>query len=239
MDTRQNLSRLIDGDLSGEALDELLDRLQSSPALQAELADLYATRDATRAALAHDEFSMDSGFAARVHAEIAAEPLASANASAPDQANVISIGAVSRRDPDAPPSADSTPRPNRFVGFAIAASVALAAVAIGYRMLPLETFDGVPLSAEIAPSQRSSPAVQPTVAQVAAVSPDARQIERPAENRSDRWDVRNHALEQRLKGYLVEHSEYVGRGMHGMHPYARVVSYQNDTDDPRIESNGR
>ncbi len=41
-----------------------------------------------------------------------------------------------------------------------------------------------------------------------------------------RWDVSQPAVEARLNRYLVNHSEYMNRGMYGMHPYARIVGYQ-------------
>ena len=40
-----------------------------------------------------------------------------------------------------------------------------------------------------------------------------------------RWNVSQPTIESRLNGYLVNHSEYMGNGMHGMHPYARIVGY--------------
>ena len=43
---------------------------------------------------------------------------------------------------------------------------------------------------------------------------------------TSRWGVSEPAIEARLRRYLVSHSEYSGRGMQGMHPYARVVVYQ-------------
>jgi hypothetical protein len=39
------------------------------------------------------------------------------------------------------------------------------------------------------------------------------------------WDTQDPGVQRRLQGYLVSHSEYLGRGMRGMHPYARVVAY--------------
>ena len=40
-----------------------------------------------------------------------------------------------------------------------------------------------------------------------------------------RWNVSQPTIESRLNGYLVNHSEYLGNGMQGMHPYARIVGY--------------
>ena len=41
-----------------------------------------------------------------------------------------------------------------------------------------------------------------------------------------RWAVSESAVEARLRRYLVSHSKHSGRGVQGMHPYARVVVYQ-------------
>jgi sigma-E factor negative regulatory protein RseA len=40
-----------------------------------------------------------------------------------------------------------------------------------------------------------------------------------------RWNISQPTIESRLNGYLVNHSEYLGNGMQGMHPYARIVGY--------------
>lgn len=47
----------------------------------------------------------------------------------------------------------------------------------------------------------------------------------PLEVAGNRWDVNQPAVEARLNAYLVNHSEYLGHGMHGMLPYARIVGY--------------
>jgi len=44
------------------------------------------------------------------------------------------------------------------------------------------------------------------------------------------WDAQPE-VEARLNGYLVSHSEYLGNGMRGMLPYARIVGY--DSSDRR------
>lgn len=40
-----------------------------------------------------------------------------------------------------------------------------------------------------------------------------------------RWNVSQPAVEERLDGYLVNHSEYLGNGLRGLLPYARIVGY--------------
>lgn len=48
-----------------------------------------------------------------------------------------------------------------------------------------------------------------------------------------RWNVGQPAVEARLNGYLVNHSEYLGNGMRGLLPYARIVGYDGEEDTPR------
>ena len=43
----------------------------------------------------------------------------------------------------------------------------------------------------------------------------------------NRWNE-SPEVEARLNGYLVNHSEYVGYGMQGMLPYARIVGYDSN-----------
>ncbi len=55
----------------------------------------------------------------------------------------------------------------------------------------------------------------------------APRIEAVAQAKSPlRWDVSQPTVEARLNRYLVNHSEYMNRGVYGMHPYARIVGYQ-------------
>ncbi len=39
------------------------------------------------------------------------------------------------------------------------------------------------------------------------------------------WNDAGPGVEERLNGYLLNHNEYMARGLHGMLPYARVVGY--------------
>ena len=84
-----------------------------------------------------------------------------------------------------------------LTGLALAASVATVAI-VGVRSLDTEV---VP------------------VTQVA----DTTQVDQSTGNR---WNV-SPEVEARLNGYLVNHSEYVGYGMQGMLPYARIVGYDS------------
>jgi len=84
-----------------------------------------------------------------------------------------------------------------IAGVALAATVALVAVIVGGDWMKTE------------PAADSAMAV-PAGVETAQMS---------------RWDTRKPAVEARLKNYLVSHSEYLGRGLQGMHPYARVIAY--------------
>lgn len=81
-------------------------------------------------------------------------------------------------------------------GLALAASVAAVAV-IGLHL------------------SRPGPAAPPPLAS----APPA------PEPRGMHWDVSRPGLEARLNGYLVTYSEYMGNGVRGMLPYARIVAY--------------
>ncbi|MEM7252429.1 MAG: RseA family anti-sigma factor [Pseudomonadota bacterium] len=115
----------------------------------------------------------------------------------PGRDNVVTL-------PTSPESASEPP--SKFAPLAIAATVLLGvAVAFAYyRTAPelVETASTAPGPVETAPVS-STPAAS-TV----------------------RWSVSNPAVEARLRRYMVSHSEYSGRSMQGMHPYARVVVYQ-------------
>ena len=84
-----------------------------------------------------------------------------------------------------------------LTGLALAASVATIAI-IGVR--------------NIEPSGNSA-------TQIATAS-------EPAIMAGNRWNV-SPEVEARLNAYLVNHSEYVGYGMQGMMPYARILGYDS------------
>ncbi len=84
-----------------------------------------------------------------------------------------------------------------LTGLALAASVATVAI-VGVRSL----------DSEVAPTARI------------AASADTPQTT------GNRWNV-SPEVEARLKAYHLKHSEYVGYGMQGMLPYARIVGYDS------------
>ena len=80
-----------------------------------------------------------------------------------------------------------------LAGLALAASVATVAI-VGVRSL----------DSDVAPATQVASSTQ-----TSGIS-------------GNRWNV-SPEVEARLNGYLVNHSEYVGYGMQGMLPYARIV----------------
>lgn len=90
-------------------------------------------------------------------------------------------------------------------GFAVAASVALAAVLTVSSVSETAT-DAVPELAS------SNPAGVPAVARVS----------------DDQWDRIEPGIDKRLSGYLVNHNEYAAsRGVQGVMPYVRIVGFEN------------
>ena len=90
------------------------------------------------------------------------------------------------------------------VGFALAASVAVLAI-LGVRTIEQPQ--------------------APVTAVVADVQLPRTQLPTPILTSGNRWNVDRRSVEDRLNGYLVNHSEYAGYGVQGMLPYARIVGY--------------
>ncbi|HED18722.1 MAG TPA: hypothetical protein ENI74_04365 [Gammaproteobacteria bacterium] len=90
-------------------------------------------------------------------------------------------------------------------GFAVAASVAMAAV-LTVSSLRETTTGSIPKLAS----------GQDDVSVVARVS-------------DDQWDRIEPGIDKRLSGYLVNHNEYAAsRGVQGVMPYVRIVGFQNN-----------
>jgi len=80
---------------------------------------------------------------------------------------------------------------------------------------------GQPESAKAPSLQVAASTPAPIIS--ASISSD-RQF-RPAALRRLQWTTTEPAVANRLTGYLVNHSEYLGGPMRGLHPYARIVGY--------------
>jgi len=91
------------------------------------------------------------------------------------------------------------------VGLALAASVAVVAV-IALREAREPELAPPPVASVAPVAEQGAPGGVQAVAKL-------------------RWNVDRPALEERLNGYLVNHSEHQHGGIHGMLPYARVVAY--------------
>ncbi len=95
----------------------------------------------------------------------------------------------------------------KFAGFAVAASVAIVAL---YATTSVRTVDNETVP-PVAVNAASVPAAEITVVS------------------DGQWDRIDPAIDKRLTGYLVNHSEYsASHGVQGVNPYARIVGFQND-----------
>ena len=103
-------------------------------------------------------------------------------------------------------------------GLALAASVAVVAILAvrGPQQLP-----GAPQTVQ-APATRVAAG---TASTIIPVSTTAEHAIRPAALKRLQWNTTEPAVANRLNAYLVNHSEYLGGPMSGMHPYARIVGY--------------
>lgn len=114
-------------------------------------------------------------------------------------------------------------RPRRF-SMGPAQALALAASVAAVTVLGVYSFTA-PEPAAV-PAQPVATTTQRAPAMTEAVEnravPNAME---PARSSPMRWSVAQPAVEARLNGYLVNHSEYLGNGMRGMLPYARIVAY--------------
>lgn len=110
-----------------------------------------------------------------------------------------------------------------IAGLALAASVAVVAILAvrGIGQLPDQPDTARAPSVQVPTTQvaaRSTAAVVP----VSAVDSGAL---RPSGLRRLQWNSSEPGVANRLNGYLVNHAEYLGSPISGMHPYARIVGY--------------
>ncbi|MCH9673577.1 MAG: sigma-E factor negative regulatory protein [Gammaproteobacteria bacterium] len=195
---KEQLSALVDGELPTDRLHNTLSRVLSDAEAQSDFARYQLIGDIMRGeAYGAEALGAPPSMRENIAQAIAQEP------------HVIAAPA-----PSAAPEASSAeavrPDNNVFVPLAIAATLVMGlAMAVLYQQ---SEPPGAPRIADTSPSV----AVDPPVELTARAPGDA-----PL-----RWSVSDPAIEARLRRYMVSHSEYSGRGMHGMHPYARVVVYQ-------------
>lgn len=200
---KEEMSALMDGELAHPSAMEAVDVLIQRDELQVHWARYHVVRDVLR----HKVYP-DAGVALRERMRecLADEP----------------VHLASRRR--LPRRWRETLKP--LAGMALAASVAVVAV------LAVRGVDEGPGRPEIAATEAqrvvagaSMPATGMATGMAipaAAVSGDDA---RPATLRRLHWSTTEPAVTKRLNAYLVNHSEYLGGPISGMHPYARIVGY--------------
>jgi sigma-E factor negative regulatory protein RseA len=201
---KENMSALVDGELEFQSASETIDMLLDDEALQVHWSRYHVVRDVLR----HKAYP-DAGedLCERVRGCLADEPL---------------------HFPDRRRSAQrwrSALKP--VAGVALAASVAGFAVLAVRGAGPL---GGKPDSVAV-PAARvatSTPLVGEGTTPAVSAAPRLVQAEVPARGlRRLQWTPSEPGVADRLNGYLVNHSEYLGGAMKGMHPYARIVGYDS------------
>jgi sigma-E factor negative regulatory protein RseA len=200
---KENMSALVDGELAHRSASETIDLLLENEVLRVRWSRYHLVRDVLR----HKAYP-DAGteVSDRLRGCMADEPL-----HFPDRR-----GAGRWRGALKP-----------LAGVALAASVAVVAV-LAVRSqgpLPGEADGAATPAAQIATSAPLVPA-----GSTAAVTPVARlvQAEVPAAGlRRLQWSTSEPAVANRLNGYLVNHSEYLGGAVQSIHPYARIVGYDS------------
>ena len=203
----ESLSALMDGELPSARAERVLDRVLDDVRLREQ----WRRHHFISAALSsQDTLSVvDDELATRVRQALDSE--------------VIPLRRPSRRKP-------------WMVGIACAASVAAVAVLVLFNVTGQQAAEpgaGVPPVATIEPNTTTtattSNSAQPAVPQLASLpsDSDAAVDAQPSGTSLTRmtWNDARPAVEERLNGYLLDHSGYLADGVRGMLPYARVVAY--------------
>lgn len=202
----QDLSALMDGELTDRPASRTVDALLASDELKVRWTRYHVVRDVLR-----QEMSRDDGgaLAERVRRSLVDEP----HHFSPRQTSM--------------PGWRGIVKP--VAGMALAASVAVVAI------LSLRSGGSVPDGPGLvtAPAARTAASTVMPVrgAAIPAAATTSRQDVRPIPLRQLHWRTDEPAIAHRLNGYLVSHSEHLGGPMGGLHPYARIVGY--DTADQR------
>ena len=129
------------------------------------------------------------------------------------------------------------PRPRRAIRRPLA-GLALAATVAGIAVLGIHRLDtGAGESRPAAVADASRPASVTASAVSHAPERSGAQVASPAaggmriEASRLQWIGVAPDAEARLNVYLVNHSEYAGNGVRGMHPYVRIVGYRSFTGE--------
>lgn len=204
---KQQISALIDGELSSAENNTLLSSLKDNPELKATWGRYHLISDALRGEQIQVEVF---NIAERVRARIDDEPA------------IISI----------PKSRDVTHSSEKdngvhwlkpAVGVALAASVAGAVIMV---MPDFSTNPGQIQPMQVADSNTTTVAPQP-MQLVASISPVTRTY---SQSSGTRWkNLAQPEIESKLNRYLVDHNELASpSGMTGVLPYASFVSYDSN-----------
>lgn len=208
--TKEHLSALMDGELDDAQESLAAEQLTRDVVLRHHWARYHLVRDVLRRDL---ESVTGLELTSRVSQRLASEPL--------------HLGRPRKKTWSVPWAP--------IGGLALAASVAVVAiVGVGNwnavdepthlaDMTPTSTTFDIPLEpADLGAVQR------PEASLVSAVTPPivwVNHLEPTARLSRLQWDAHEPGVEDRLNAYLVSHSEYLGNGMRGMLPYARIVGY--------------
>jgi len=219
---KETLSALVDGELELESARETIDVLIESNALRAHWSRYHVVRDVMR----HKAYPLAGvDLSERVRTSLADEPAHSRSG----------MDALERST-----KAESIPLRRRasrrwrgalkpVAGLALAASVAVVAI-----LAVRGGAETAPGEVAVAPVSQTSPTTTSASLGVArgttAGAPAARLAAAEVASRGLRrlqWDTDRAAVANRLNGYLVNHSGYLGGPMQGMHPYRRIVGYDS------------
>lgn len=218
--TVENISRFVDGDLSPDELDSLLDQIEQDSDAKSMVGRLYQAKDAL-----HGDLSphLDDDFASRITASIADEPVVLA-----PQAASTKTASVS------PKKADVIPLRRRWQMPLAGLSVAATVAAVSFFVLQ----EGTAPSGFTQPEQQIAtrvapqlaPTINPNVTRASAVSGSYwRQVENAATAPATSSVIQREMsdTEKRLNMYLSDHMEYAtNRNMQGVLPYSRLVVYE-------------
>ncbi|NIM26734.1 MAG: hypothetical protein GTO67_04355 [Gammaproteobacteria bacterium] len=202
--SKENLSALMDGELQPQSARETIDGLLDNQALRVSWSRYHLVRDVLR-----HKIYPDAGdeLRERMRGVLADEP--------------VHFPRILREVP----RWRTALRP--LAGVALAASVAAVAV-LGVRSMgpPETTPELAAVPAErVAAGGPASPGR--SAAAIPASAPLVQGQSPPAALQRLQWSTSEPAVAQRLNGYFLNHSEYLGGAMKGMHPYARIVGYDS------------
>lgn len=211
-DKLEKLSALVDGELAADQTEDVIGALVRDARMRAKVTQYRRIGEAMRSTYRGSGFPVESGLSGHVMRMVERE---SAPAPGPHRTTItrsppVRIGRPAARRHAFRPAARVT---------AVAAALVIAGV-LGFvvaRQVPEPMPDRVAHLEE-------NPGV-PGSATAAVDRIDQRVVLVRAQPRRGDWAEEDPSVQQRLRGYLVNHSEYVGRGVRGLHPYARVVSY--------------